>query len=188
MGGSIPHPKYVEGFNAMCASSQWADYLIWWIAEKYYRDYGVSAHYIDSVPLGYYSYPNSTACYNLRHTDRPHSHIEGFWNLSRRLMNEIQDENFMLLTEFPCDVMIDISPVSLGWETMGMNRPFRHPEIFTYTFPEWIFFSGSCNTQVGVADYYDDMTYETASHEDSIYRVFLNGYRFYILGRHSRIP
>lgn len=173
-----PDKQYWDGYWAACpAAKAWQDYSVDWIVKRWAREYGVDAWYLDSVPPGYPVYAGTVVCFNTDHGhSRPQGMNPGVLESLRRLREGGEAERpFGLLNEGVCDFFFRYSTHVLGVELAGWCS---NPEVFTYTFPEVPFFSGTANTWKGVQNYYPG---EEVTREDAFDRVHLMGYRYDVL-------
>ena len=172
--------NYVNGYAGMCLCAQgYRDYLTHWIADKYVKDYGVDAWYLDSCPVTIFN--AARVCFSREHGAAPHGVGRGIIALLQELRKKSDPTlHLAISSETISDVLMQYQSHALGIE-MVAGFPHPKPEIYAYTFPEQIIFSGSCNgAGAGLVHYYPDMTHPTR--EDAMNRVFLMGYRFDILG------
>ncbi len=136
-----PDSPYDCLFYFMCpASKGWQDHLHYWVVEKYVKQYGTDAMFLDQIGAESAKY-----CYNPVHGHTHHGvWTQGFLALAKRIKEDARryDPNFTLETEGFGDAYAAyfdsffIAPSSTGvWSD-------SHPEIARYTFPENIFFDG----------------------------------------------
>lgn len=181
--GSVKAGDYLrkrtkEQYSGMCPAAEgWQDYLKYWIVDKYVKEYGVNAWYLDSFPVTMFG--ASRVCFSLEHgKESPHGIGRGCVELAKKLKESAAalGVTLALTSETANDALMQYQTHGLGIELVGRlsNRPY--PEIYTYTFPEHLIFSGTSNTWKGIWQYYDDMP--EPRHEDAMNRVFLLGYRF----------
>ncbi|MBI3923785.1 MAG: LamG domain-containing protein [Armatimonadetes bacterium] len=180
--GSRRAYSYAEGYSVMCVGAKgWQDYLYYWIVDKYVKDYGVDVWYLDSFPVGPIGYGGPPACFSMEHGDtHPHDISPAAVELVKRIAeggNKVRP--FALTHENAGDLLQQYATHTLGEELAGWNKP--KPEIYDYTFPDHIIFSGSCNSIGGTAYYYDDMKPTQVRRQDAMNRVFLMGHRFDLL-------
>ena len=171
--------NYTNGYAGMCLAAQgYRDYLRFWIVDKYVKDYGVDAWYLDSCPVTMFN--AARVCFSDRHGPAPHGVGKGTVDLVRELREAAgKKAHLAISSETISDVLMQYDSHALGIE---MVAGFKHPkpEIYAYTFPSHIIFSGSCNgAGNGLIYYYPDMTKPTR--EDTMNQVFLMGFRFDIL-------
>jgi hypothetical protein len=165
----------------MCpAAAGWQDYLRTWIVDKYVREYGADAFYMDSLPVGMFG--ASRICFS---RDHGHSAPHGSGTASIELAKLVRQSadpavDLALATEFPNDAVMQYQTHALASEFAGF-ADLPHPEIYTYTFPKHLLFSGSCNGWSWVTRFYDDLSNPT--HNDAMDRVFLMGFRFDAINR-----
>jgi hypothetical protein len=175
-GAYPPH-----GYAGMCPGARgWRDYLASWIVDKYVKQYGVDAWYIDSCPVTMFG--AARVCFSLDHGDEhPHGVGRSIIELVRDIRRSAKDKADLALTmESVSDVLMQYGSHALGIELVRGVTDFPRPEIYRYTFPHHPVFSGTCNSWDGVAKYYDDM--DEPTHEDALNRVFLIGHRFDVIG------
>lgn len=178
---------YYDGYWAACpAAREWQDYSVYWIVERWAKEFGADAWYLDSVPPGYSGYARTSVCWNVTHGHhRPQGVNDGVLEVMRRIRNGAEKiRPFGLLNEGVCDFFYQHTTHALGTDLAGWSKPPK-PEIFAYTFPDFLVFSGSCNRIQGTAVYYEDMTPEEVTHEDALRRVHLMGLRYDILPRYG---
>jgi hypothetical protein len=170
------------GYAGMCVGAEgWQDYLAFWIGEKYVRDYGVDAWYIDSFPVTMFG--AARICFSTEHgAEHPHGVGRGCLELLRKLRERSAGAaNLAIASETVSDALAQYQSHALGLELVGslMNHP--KPEIYAYSFPEFPIFSGTCNNYNGTNLYYPGETGKF-THEDALNRVFLIGNRFDVIG------
>lgn len=157
-------------FYFMCPASEgWAEHLRYWTVEKYVRQYGTDAMFLDQIGAESAKY-----CFNPAHGHRHHgAWTQGFVALAKRIKEEARriDPDFTLETEGFGDAYAAyfdsffIAPSSTGiW-------PDSCPEVARYTFPDSIFFDGFWRIQ-------NPGNLRTA--EETLNEVFLIGNRFLI--------
>lgn len=180
-GNYKDRPNYPT-YSGMCpAAGGWQDYLKFWIVDKYVKEYGADSWYLDSFPVTMFS--AARICFSREHGHKtPHGIGRGCLELSRKLKKSAASEGvtLALTSETVNDALMQYQTHALGMELGRLKSHFPYPEIYSYTYPEHLIFSGSCNTWKGVIQYYDDMP--DPRHEDAMNRVFLIGIRFDILG------
>ncbi len=179
---------YQDGYWAACpAAKAWQDYSVYWIVDRWAKEFGADAWYLDSVPPGYLGYGGTAVCWNTSHGHkRPQGVNAGVLETMRRIrLGAEKVRPFGLLNEGVCDFFYQYTTHALGTEVAGWANPPK-PEIFTYTFPDFLIFSGSCNRIHGTADYYDDMKREDVTPQDALRRVHLMGLRYDILPRYEK--
>jgi len=179
--GHVIVGDYVHGYSGMCPAAEgWQDYLKFWIVDKYVKQYGVDAWYMDSCPVTMFG--ASRICFSRDHgPEAPHGVGRGILELLKKLREgAAETTNLAISSETVCDALMVYQSHALGIELVGRQTKYPCPDIYTYTFPHHPIFSGSCNSWKGVAQYYDDMT--EPKHQDAMDRVFLMGYRFDVLG------
>ncbi|MDD2707962.1 MAG: DUF6259 domain-containing protein [Verrucomicrobiae bacterium] len=164
----------------MCPWAEgWRKYVHFWSIEKYIREYKVSGLYYDT--LGCTAVAN---CFDsqLHHDGRLHVGTggQGYLEMVRQVREagRSADKDFYLAEEGVSDVYgqyIDlhlISPCGAGGSAWW-KKPF--PEMFRYTFPDYLLMDGFCNRQgkkacPGMLDA-----------EQTVRNVFLMGHRFDLL-------
>ncbi len=174
-----PGRYYWDGYWAACPGSKlWQDYSVYWIVERWAREYGADAWYMDSVPAGYPVYGGSIVCFNTDHGHRrPQGVNAGLLEFFRRLRQGAEAERpFGVLNEGVCDFLFRYATHVLGVELAGWHN---QPDVFTYTFPEIPIFSGTANSWTGVQNYYPG---EEVTRQDAFNRVHLMGFRYDVLG------
>ncbi|MEW6749685.1 MAG: DUF6259 domain-containing protein [Candidatus Latescibacterota bacterium] len=171
--------NYTDGYSGMCLAAEgYRRYLQFWIIDKYVKDYGVDAWYLDSCPVTMFN--AARVCFSDRHGPAPHGVGRGAVELVRQLRQAAgQETHLAISTETISDVFMQYDSHALGIEMVaGFQHP--RPEIYAYTFPDHIVFSGTCNgAGAGLVYYYPDMT--APRREDAVNQVFLMGFRFDIL-------
>jgi len=172
MNADDPEEKYA----GMCPEADgWREYFRKWIVDKYVKEYGVDAFYMDSLPVGMLG--ASRICFSRDHGDgSPHGTGTACIEMVKLLRESAESEvDLALATEFPNDAIMQYQTHALGSEFAGF-ADLPHPEIYTYTFPKHLLFSGNCNGWSWVTRFYDDLPNPTRI--DSMNRVFLLGLRF----------
>ena len=172
MNAAEPEDKYA----GMCPGADgWREYFRMWIVDKYVKEYGVDAFYMDSLPVGMLG--ASRICFSRDHGDgSPHGTGTACIGMVKLLRESAKARvDLALATEFPSDAIMQYQTHALGSEFAGF-ADLPHPEIYTYTFPKHLIFSGSCNGWSWVTRYYDDLP--NPSRIDTMNRVFLLGLRF----------
>jgi len=175
--GHVIAADYLHGYSGMCPAAEgWQDYLKFWIVDKYVKQYGVDAWYMDSCPVTMFG--ASRICFSQTHGPRaPHGVGRGILQLLKKLREGAADTtNLAISSETICDCLMIYQSHALGIELVEGMSCYRCPDIYTYTFPHHPIFSGSSNNWLGVAEYYDDL--DEPKHEDALDRVFLMGFRF----------
>ncbi len=180
--GSVIEGKFMRGtaieemYAGMCpAAAGWREYLRSWIVDKYVGQYGADAFYMDSLPVGMLG--ASRVCFSRDHGHKaPHGSGTACVELARLVRQSAESSvDLALATEFPNDAVMQYQTHALASEFAGF-ADLPHPEIYTYTFPKHLLFSGSCNGWSWVTRFYDDLPNPT--HSDAMDLVFLMGYRF----------
>jgi len=166
-----------DGFRIMCTYSEgWQKYLIHWVVEKYLKEYGANFAYIDqtfSPPVSY--------CFNFAHGHKHHGcSVQGRVKTIKRLSEEGRkfDPEFSLCIEGNGDSVGQYCGLHL-YTSFSSQTMHPAPEVFAYTFPEYVIIDGFANPPVEWIGkcYYPDMDGEV-SLEDLINRVYLLGFRF----------
>lgn len=180
--GDFLRTRTKEQYAGMCPAAQgWQDYLKFWIVDKYVKEYGADAWYLDSFPVTMFG--ASRVCFSLEHGEEtPHGIGRGCVELARKLKEgaAASGVTMALTSETGNDALMQYQTHALGIELVGRLTHYPRPEIYLYTFPDHLIFSGSCNSWEGITQYYDDMS--EPRHEDAMNRVYLIGHRFDILG------
>ena len=152
----------------MCsASSGWQNHLRYWCVDQYAKTYGASGIYLDQVAA-----PEAKYCFDFYHNHEHHGAWgQGHTENLRRIVEAGRkvDPDFMMAIEGCGDAVGQyahahlISPASAhGWFKEGW-----FPEMFHYTFPEYILFDGYAN---GI---FDGLT-----QDEVVSGAFVQGYRF----------
>jgi hypothetical protein len=166
-----------DGFRIMCTYSEgWQNYLVHWVVEKYLKEYGADFAYIDqtfSPPVSY--------CFNFAHGHKHHGcSAQGRVKTIRRLSEEGRKHNqdFSICIEGNGDSVGQYCSLHL-YTSFSSQTMYPAPEVFAYTFPEYIIIDGFANPPVEWIGkcYYPDMGGEVGL-EDLINRVYLLGFRF----------
>jgi len=180
--GSVIEGKFMRGapvdelYSGMCpAAAGWREYLRSWIVDKYVGQYGADAFYMDSLPVGMLG--ASRVCFSRDHGhETPHGSGTACVELARLVRQSAEPHvDLALATEFPNDAVMQYQTHALASEFAGF-ADLPHPEIYTYTFPKHLLFSGSCNGWSWVTRFYDELPNPT--HMDAMDLVFLMGFRF----------
>ena len=174
---------YYDGYSGACpGAAGWRDYLHFWIADKYVRQYGVDAWYLDSFPVTMFG--AARVCFSPHHAGgRPHGAGAELLRFVETLRRKTSRKGGLAVTcESVNDVFMQHNSHALGLELIEGITLYPKPEIYTYTFPHHPIFSGRCNgAGSGLKYYYDDVE-GRGSRTDTLNRVFLMGYRFDVLG------
>lgn len=166
-----------DGFRIMCTFSEgWQKYLVYWVVEKYLKEYGADFAYIDqtfSPPVSY--------CFNFAHGHKHHGcSAQGRVKTIQRLSEEGRKHNpeFSLCIEGNGDSVGQYCSLHL-YTSFSSQTMHPAPEVFAYTFPEYIIIDGFANPPVEWIGrcYYPDMDGEVGF-EDLMNRVYLLGFRF----------
>jgi len=140
---------YPYAFYIMCPASEgWQDYLRYWIL-RYVKEYGADGMMIDQIAADDAKY-----CFNFKHGHRHHgSWVQGYCQMLKRIAEEGRrtSEDFALgwiegcgdsLGQYgDCHLTHSSGHVVKGLGDPGWVR-YPYPEVFRYTFPEYITFSG----------------------------------------------
>lgn len=180
--GSREAGNYTDGYAGMCPGAEgWRNYLKFWIVDKYVRDYGVDAWYLDSFPVTMFA--AARMCFSTEHgATHPHGVGTGCLELVRLLRNESYDTTDLAISsESASDALAQYQSHALGLELVGNLMNYPKPEIFAYSLPEFPIFSGTCNNYNATKQYYPGEDGEF-THEDALDRVFLIGNRFDVIG------
>jgi hypothetical protein len=149
--------EHAEMYAGMCPKADgWREYFRWWIVDKYITEYGADAFYMDSLPVGMLG--ASRICFSLDHGDgSPHGTGTACIGMAKLLRESAESEvDLARATEFPNNAVMQYQTHALGSEFAGF-ADLPHPEIYTYTFPKHLLFSGSCNGWSWVTRFYDDL-------------------------------
>ena len=180
--GHMEAGDYFDGYAGSCPGAKgWRDYLKFWIVDKYVKQYGVDAWYLDSFPVTMFG--AARVCFSPHHGQgRPHGVGPGLAEFARTLREASEGTVKLAITsESVNDVFMQFHSHALGLELIDGLTEHQKPEIYTYTFPHHPIFSGSCNgAGSGLKYYYKGI--EKPTRQETWNRVFLMGYRFDILG------
>jgi len=175
-----PLKDWADGYWTPCPSAKkYQDYLISW-CKRWSKEWGADAWYFDTLPL---PLAHTPICYNTRHGhSRPKSLVQGVLEIYRRVQEECdRGEGFAISNEGVSDICAIYGTHALGTEMAAWGQPPK-PEIFTYTFPDFPIFSGTCNgIHLGIFPGYENLDpnmYAPSNMVQSQNRVFLMGYRF----------
>lgn len=183
--GRMEAGSYTDGYAGACpGAAGWRDYLRFWIVDKYVKDYGVDAWYLDSYPVTMFG--AARVCFSPHHGDppgRPHGVGRPLLEFVRTLrQTSARTVKLAITSESVNDLFMRHNSHALGLELIEGITAFPKPEVYTYTFPHHPVFSGSCNgAGSGLKYYYPDVQ-GRGSRADTLDRVFLMGYRFDVLG------
>jgi hypothetical protein len=161
----------------MCTYSKgWQDYLIHWSVEKYVGEYGANFSYIDQVFSPAVSY-----CFNFDHGHEHHgASAQGRVNTIKRICEQGRAHNpdFAICVEGNGDSVGQFSQLHL-YTSFSSQTKYPAPEVFAYTFPDYIILDGFANPPVDwiARCYYPDKP-DGAGLEDLMNRVYLFGFRF----------
>ena len=138
---SIDGGAYPCLFYLMCSAAKgWQDHLHYWTVEKYVKQYGTDAMFLDQIGAGGANY-----CFNPKHGHRHHgAWTQGYMAMLKRIKEDARkiEPDFALEIEGYGDAYaayVDsffIAPSSL------LYWPDSYPELTRYTFPDHIFFDG----------------------------------------------
>ena len=138
---TIDGSRYPCLFYLMCSAAKgWQDHLHYWTVEKYVKQYGVDAMFLDQIGAGGAKY-----CFNPKHHHRHHGvWAQGYMAMLKRIKEDARkvEPDFALEIEGFGDAYgayVDsffIAPSSLRY------WPDSYPELARYTFPDQIFFDG----------------------------------------------
>lgn len=180
--GHMEAGDYYDGYAGSCAGAEgWRNYLKFWIVDKYVKQYGVDAWYLDSFPVTMFG--AARVCFSPYHGGgRPHGMGPGLVEFVRTLREASEGTVKLAITsESVGDAFMQYNSHALGLELIDGLTEHQKPEIYTYTFPHHVIFSGSCNgAGSGLKHYYKDLAKPTR--QETFNRVFLMGYRYDILG------
>ena len=138
IGGTVP-----DGYLGVCPNSKWQrDYVEDFV--KTWAAYGVDCWYFDTLPFGYGFSP---VCYNTGH-----GHAQSAEHVARHSRNNPPARSGRWTTAravaMPNECISDIVAIYglARWATelQGWCQPPK-PEIWRYTFPEYLVFTGHCN-------------------------------------------
>ncbi len=172
-----PNEEIHDGYRIMCLCSRgWRKYLKYWIIEKYLKEYGVNAAYIDQV----FS-PPVTYCFNFKHGHRHHGDtVRCRVSFIKEIVEEATriDPDFIIAIEGNGDAIGQYAHLHL-YTSFSTQTRYPCPEVFSYTFPDYIIIDGFANpwSQQAMQNYYPDIKREW-SEKDVLNRVYLLGYRF----------
>jgi hypothetical protein len=177
--------SYTDGYSGACPGAKgWRDYLRFWIADKYVKQYGVDAWYLDSFPVTMFG--SARVCFSPLHGDgRPHGVGPALLEFTRELRERAARTVPLAITsESVNDLFMRYNSHALGLELVEGLTAWPKPEIYTYTFPHHTIFSGTCNgAGSGLHHYYPELAEQRGSRRaETLDRVFLMGYRFDVLG------
>ncbi len=159
-------------FYLMCsAAAGWQDHLHYWTVEKYAKQYGTDAMFLDQIGAGGAKY-----CFNPEHKHRHHGvWTQGYMAILKRIKEDARkvEPDFALEIEGYGDAYsahVDsyfIAPSSL------LYWADSYPELTRYTFPDHIFFDGYWSIHS------ESKPLRTAA--EAMNEVFLIGNRFLVL-------
>ena len=174
----VKQDNWSDGHRIMCTACEgWRRYLMYWVVDKYVKEYGVDVMYVDQV-----SSPPVEYCFNFLHGHRHHGAcVQGRVETLRRMVEEARkfEPNFALVFEGNGDAVGQYGHVHLLTSVAGQTQ-YPCPEVFSYTFPDYIIIDGFANgwSQRTMASYYPKIKGRIWRAEDVVNRVFLLGYRF----------
>ena len=181
--GHMEAGDYYTGYAGSCPGAKgWRDYLKFWVVDKYVKQYGVDAWYFDSFPVTMFG--AARVCFSPHHADgRPHGVGPGLVEFAK-MIRETSDPTVKLAatSESVGDVFMQYNSHALGLELLDGLTEYQSPQVYTYTFPHHLIFSGTCNGAGSGLKYYYQGAGDRGSRPDTYNRVFLMGYRFDILG------
>lgn len=161
----IPCGDYI-----MCpASRQWRDWLKYWIVEKYVKEYGADVIYLDQTAAA-----GMKNCFDPSHG---HAHPGAWASGSTGLVEELVtaaravNPDFVMAVEGSADCLGQFADIHVISQSAVRKDPSIYPEIFFYTFPEFIIFDGYNN---GRADEDGSVVFE---------KIFIRGHRFDLISR-----
>ncbi|MGB9759607.1 MAG: DUF6259 domain-containing protein [Thermoproteota archaeon] len=166
-----------DGFRIMCTASKgWQEYILYWVVEKYLKEYGANFAYIDqafSPPVSY--------CFNFEHGHEHHGcAVQGRVSLIKTIKEKGVniDPNFAICIEGNGDSIGQFCDLHL-YTSFSNQTKYPAPEIFAYTFPDYVIIDGFANPPVEWIGkcYYPDIE-EPVKLEDFMNRVYLFGFRF----------
>lgn len=180
--GHMEAGDYYSGYAGACPGAKgWRDYLKFWVVDKYVKQYGVDAWYFDSFPVTMFG--AARVCFSPYHAGgRPHGVGPSLVEFAKMIREESDSTVKLAATsESVGDAFMQYNSHALGLELIDGLTQYQSPQVYTYTFPHHLIFSGSCNgAGSGLKYYYSDVE-ERGSRKDTYNRVFLMGYRFDIL-------
>lgn len=169
-------PEFGDGFRIMClCGNEWRSYLMYWIVEKYVKEYGVDSIYVDqtfSPPIHY--------CFNFDHGHKHHGETVkcrvGFIKELRETLKKI-DQDIVIIIEGNGDSVGQYADGFL-YTSFSSQTKFPKPEIFYYTFPYFNIIDGFANPPVeetlkAYFPYLREVTYK-----DILNRIYLLGFKF----------
>ena len=167
-GWNTSVPGYLDDYWNQCPGARkWTDFYYYWVIEKWAKEYDLDAWYLDSCPVS-----RGNPCFAFDHGhERPAPEGQSIIAFYRRLRSGAP-EGFGIMQEYSSDRLLQYSTHALG---LMWHRPFSHPEVVRYTLPEYPLFSGMCNGNKGLAQFYPG---ERLTPRDALERVFLIGNRF----------
>jgi len=166
-----------DGFRIMCTASEgWQKYILYWVIEKYLKEYGANFAYIDQVfspPVSY--------CFNFEHGHKHHGcAVQGRVSLIKAIKEKgiENDPNFAICIEGNGDSIGQFCDLHL-YTSFSSQTKYPAPEVFAYTFPDYIIIDGFANPPAEWIKkcYYPDAE-EPIKLEDLMNRVYLFGFRF----------
>jgi len=170
--------EWSDGFRIMCTASEgWQKYLMYWVVDKYVKEYRADVMYIDQV-----SSPPVEYCFNFSHGHRHHGAcVQGRTEILRKLVEEGRRivPHFAVAFEGNGDAVGQYGHLHLYTSVAGQTR-YPCPEVFSYTFPDSIIIDGFANgwSQETMSCYYPKIKGRAWRKEDVVNRIFLLGYRF----------
>jgi hypothetical protein len=161
-------PGYLDDYWNTCpAGDKWTDFYYFWSIEKWAKDYDLDVWYLDSCPVS-----RGSPCFASDHGhERPAPEGQAIIDFVKR-MREGAPRGFCIMQEYSSDRLLQYGTHALG---LMWHGKFAHPEVVRYTLPEYPLFSGMCNGNAGLQQFYPG---EKLGPRDAIERVFLIGNRF----------
>ncbi|MCD6564209.1 MAG: hypothetical protein J7K23_09915 [Thermoproteales archaeon] len=169
-------PEFGDGFRIMClCGKEWREYLMYWIVEKYVKEYGIDSVYVDqtfSPPICY--------CFNFDHGHKHHGDTVkcrvDFIKELRQILKKI-DPSIIIIVEGNGDSVGQYADGFL-YTSFSSQTKFPKPEVFFYTFPYFNIIDGFANPPVKdtLEAYFPYLN--KISYEDILNRVYLMGFKF----------
>lgn len=170
--------SWSDGYRIMCLYCDgWQNYLLYWILEKYVKEYGANAVYVDQV-----SSPPVTYCFNFNHGHKHHGAlVQGRVMFLKKLAEEARKivPDFSITFEGNGDAVGQFGHMHL-YTSFSTQTMYPCPEVFSYTFPDDIIIDGFANgwSEKILQSYYPEIKHRRWTEKDVLNRVFLLGYRF----------
>ncbi len=128
-------------FYLMCpASKGWQDHLHYWMVEKYTKQYGTDAMFLDQIGADAAKY-----CFNPKHRHPHHGAWgQGYMALLKRIKEDARrlEPGFALEMEGFADAYTAYVDSSFIAPSSLLYWSDSYPELARYTFPDHIFFDG----------------------------------------------